>query len=405
MLPVSRTIKDVTAPLGINWGPFGGMGGLNIEAPIRRAAGLPEVDRFEAYRTDRMIVNMIADGDVSLEEGNLAMNSDSGPIFDEAMRRVNQARFFGTYANPLWYLGFPADSFPPGEAKMRGLQGEWEKAFGAFKAGDRTAIDRFFEVYPEFQARLQLFKDKPDERLRSFMVDEIWTRYFNLGSADKEWARQFLGEDFGTAFLDKETRNYEGIPLEVMASWAQMLGAKVPEHPRNGIELPKVEPMPQLPQEVSGDVDAFRAARTEKFPDYSILQDGYFNRPPGARKAYLEEHPRLRAYWDWRNGQYTKFPLVKLWASSMDMADSSGAQLASIRVPEILANPVLMRQLYAHQVAGQGLSSGALEMLMWIWESMGSPDASLNAWIDGLDIQGQPGAGQGGYSPAGQPTQ
>jgi hypothetical protein len=387
-LPITRLVKGVTAPFGI-----GGAGGVNIEAPLRKAVDLPVFDRFEEYRIERMVANMVAEGEIDPKIAEQVFLSHQGPEWDEAEKRVNQARFFGTYANPLFWMGMPADSFPTGEAKLRGLTAEWNRAIDSYHKGDDGALRRMLEEYPEYQFRMDLWKD-PNERLRWFLVDEIWTKYNELGSSNKELVRMQLGEDFQQMFLDKppegESRNYESIPFELLAFWAQAIGAQLPPLPErnNGYEMPKIEPVaPEqqvslLPPEVANEIDTFRAERNSQFPNWFAIQQRYFDQPKGdARKAYLAANPELKHYWDWKKQYYAQHPTVDTYYQRYNLSDEEGQEVANWSVPEILSNPVLMRQILAQQTIGEPLSSGALEELRRIWESMGKPGNSFDQFI------------------------
>jgi hypothetical protein len=387
-LPITRLVKGVTAPFGI-----GGPGGVNIEAPLRKAVDLPVFDRFEEYRIERMVANMVAEGEIDPKIAEQVFLSHQGPEWDEAEKRVNQARFFGTYANPLFWMGMPADSFPTGEAKLRGLTAEWNRAIDSYHKGDDGALRRMLEEYPEYQFRMDLWKD-PNERLRWFLVDEIWTKYNELGSSNKELVRMQLGEDFQQMFLDKppegESRNYESIPFELLAFWAQAIGAQLPPLPErnNGYEMPKIEPVaPEqqvslLPPEVANEIDTFRAERNSQFPNWFAIQQRYFDQPKGdARKAYLAANPELKHYWDWKKQYYAQHPTVDTYYQRYNLSDEEGQEVANWSVPEILSNPVLMRQILAQQTIGEPLSSGALEELRRIWESMGKPGNSFDQFI------------------------
>src|SRR3990167_4678215 len=94
---------------------------------------------------------------------------------------------------------FPAGLFPSGELKLRGLKAEYDAAGDRFNAGDEDAINKFFDDYPEYETRLALF-DEPEERLRQFLVSEIWDRYTQLEPQNKGRAADLLGEEFEQSF-------------------------------------------------------------------------------------------------------------------------------------------------------------------------------------------------------------
>jgi len=337
-----------------------------------------------------MVSNMIADGVVSPEEGELAMNEHRGEAWDEATRRVNMARFYGTYANPLFWFGFPADSFPTGEAAQRALSRKWAAALERRNAGDDSALTEFLEEYPEYKSRLDLFKD-PEERLRYFLVDEIWTRYMSLGSSNKEMARLQLGEDFMYSFLSTETRSYEDLSINILAFWARRLGGYLPESPDNRIEIPEqIRETPGvelLDPTLSLAVDTYREIRNEDYPNWFAMQQGYYELPPGGqRRNYLVRFPRLKKYWDWRRGYLRDHPNVKAYGQRYDLESGEGESLGTLSVPEILTNAALMRQILGNRMTGEPLSSGALSELYRIWDGLNRPFDDVEIWIKRLDM-------------------
>jgi hypothetical protein len=395
-LPVTRMVKTLTAAAGI-----GGPAGVNIEAPIRRMLSLPDFDRFEEYRIDRMLGSMTADGALSPDVAEMAMIERKGPAFDEATRRVNLARFYGSYGNPLYWIGFPADSFPSGEQEQRSLAGRWSEAMVFYRGGDEGALQKFLEAYPQYEARLAVF-DKPEERLRSFLVDELWIRYRELGSANKELVRAQLGEDFVQGFLDSDTRNTDAISVRTLAMWAQALGSKLPDVPETRYEMPEDYGVaaggaagPQDLRLVSPALDRavtiYRETRNSDFPNWFALQSEYYTKPPGdARKAFLGRFPILEEYWRWNRKYKRDHPEVAAYLQRYDIV-SGGEVVGSLGLADILANPILARNVAAYGV-GVDLTGGARAELRRIWEEQGSPLGSMTEWLEtfGLTSVGVP---------------
>lgn len=394
-LPLTRAVKTITGGLGI-----GGPGGVNLEGPIRKALHLPIYDRFEDYRIERMLASMVADGDIDVRASNIAAQERQGPIYDEAVRRVSQARFFGAYGNPAFWFGMGGDTFPTGELAQRRLGQEFSLAITAKQIGDSTALNRFFEKYPEYEARLASF-DTPEERQRAFLVDEIWMKYRELGSANKELVRLQLGEQFQQMFLDRETRTYENIPVEALAAWAHAIGGYVPDNATNRVEYKDLAPdIGLLPPQYAKIVDTFRDTRNKKFPNWFAVQQGYFfSGPSGSaeRKAYLAQWPELEEYWDWRDDQLDGNAFLKGYYNRYDLENRDAGSLGSLSIPEILSNPILMRQLGVYQTTGQPLTSGAQEELRRIFQLLQSPGGDFQEWVEQLNLQPQSANTQIGY--------
>ncbi len=397
-VPLTRYTKSATSMFSQMTG-IGNPEGVNLEGPIRDFFDLPRYDRFEDYRDERMLSSMAADNPEITREALIAGIEKEGPLHDEAIRRVNSARNFGIYANPaFWIFGLGGDTFPTGEVRQRKLSKEFGLAITSRELGDSTAINRFFEKYPEYETRLASF-DSPEERMRFFLVDEVWVRYRALGSANKELARNQLGQDFFDLFLNKETRSYGDIPVEYLASWAHLLGGFVPENKDNRIEYKELAPpLEQLPPQFADIIDTFRDTRNTKFPNWFAVQQRYFASGPKksqARKDYLAEVPMLENYWDWRDDQLEGNEFLKAYYRRYDLETRDAGSLGSLSVPEILTNPILMRQLMSDRYGGQSLTSGALAELRRIYELLQSPGGDFKEWVDGLEFE------QGIEQPAG----
>ena len=388
-LPVTRMVKTLT--------------GVNLEQPFRSALGLPDYDRFEDYRVQRMASNMAADGDADVNDVLQAYMTKQGPLWDDAESRVNQARLYGSYANPLYWIGFPADSMPSGEAKQRALGEEWKVAKEHYKQGDSQAFQKLLDEYPEYQARLALWSD-PEQMLRYNLVDEIWTRYMQLPGPQKELVRMQLGEEFQTNFLEKpppmEKRNYEAIPIPTLARWAQMVGYQLPElakkkhgydQPHTTEELQTEEIVNLLPPDVAEEVETYRDTRNDEFPNWYAVQSKYFTIPygTGQRTAFMEstqEGKFLNEYWAW-DAQYKEdHPFVGFYTERIEITDKQGNELASWSIPEILSNQPLMRQLLATRLYNDPLSAGALMELRRLWERMEQPGANFDHFVNSVSV-------------------
>jgi hypothetical protein len=376
-MPATRTVRDVSALLGANGGR-----GWNIEAPVRRALKMPEGDQFEEYREDRMLATMAAEGGWDIEELKQAGITRSGPVFQEAQRRVEEIRLAGGFLNPLFYAGFPGDLIPEGEAEQRALAGKWQRALWLYRMGDDSAINTFLDEYPEYELRLQSFDD-PEERLRSFLIDQIWTDYRELGSGNKELISQQLGRDFEESFLDKETRNTDAIPLPLLAQWAKALGGQAPvspQVPQSGVTLPPPD-LNLLTPEQDQEITTYRETRDAKFPNWYALGQRYYSLPPGAqRRRFIEQFPEYAAYTAWNRRYKKDHPTVQWFGQHFDI-EAGGNVLGSVGMSEIMSNPILSGQLFGYREANAPLTAGALEELMRVWEENGSPGQSFQDWL------------------------
>ncbi len=342
---------------------------------------------------DRMLANLAADGDISAEEAQTAMIERRGPAYDLAIRQVEQEMMLRTPgtlpilavkegAHPVEVAAaviaslFPAGLFPTGELKMRGLAAEYNAAWKRFDAGNEEAINQFFEDHPEYEARLALY-DEPEERLRQFLVSEIWDRYTSLERMNRKRAGDLLGEEFEQSFLDKDTRSYDSTDIKQLATWAQMLGGMVPQvEQTTGVE-PTGEPLDlYTPQEISA-VDAYYQERDELYPMATAWQSAYYSLPAGAqRKAFLQSHPQLKKYWDWNSDYKAEHPEIQPYLNE-NAEQRLNADVNDLSAP-------LTRQLIAYYFMGKEMTSGGKAELNRIWVANGSKGGSMEEYMQML---------------------
>jgi len=314
-LPISRTIQNITGMLG---GMLGGSNkGINIEAPLRKQLGLPEQDMWQDYRIERELSNMAAEG-WDTEEILRAQVEYSGPAFEEAERRV-------AATGQLRWIGGPfgVDLFPEGEQKQRALKNDYDKAMEAWVNGGKyeDTVGKFFDEYPEYQARKQSFIDDPEERLRMLMRSKIWDAYNNkLSSLQKKEVTERLGDVFQNAFLDKETRSYDSIDTATLALWSKTMGEYVPT---SAPELPQVE-FEFSPPEIDTQYQAYVDERNTRFPHLSRMWDMLYSLPENQRQKISDEMPMFDDYYDWQTVYLSEHPDIIEYVLS-DQAKMKGA--------------------------------------------------------------------------------
>jgi len=292
-LPATRAIQSATAWLT--------PGGINIESGIRKAVGLPERGEFWDFYIDRQLANMAATGEITTEEATRAMVERSGPAFEEAtdqVGKVQATRFFGS---ALWL-----DFFPEGEQIQRDLQQEFSKAIDS---GDSKAVATFFDEHPEYRARLLMSDwNNPEERMKNFLVSEVWNRWRDLPDLYKREAQEQLGPLFQEAFLDKETRSYDAIDNDTLAYWSQVMGGYTPEVEggsrviSGGLQF--------SPAQTAQEYQVYQDTREKEYPGISALQEFYFALPEAQQQIFMDNNPQLQKYWDWRDTYLAQNPEV-----------------------------------------------------------------------------------------------
>jgi hypothetical protein len=325
-LPVTRTIKGITSLMGVP-------GGINIEGWFREKLGLPAFDKYEDYRVDRALVDMVSSGEITVDECAIAMQTRSGDAFMKAKIMAGHEAAVGQVSS---MLGLPIMTYNPGEQFSRELTAGLNKAY----AQGPAAVTQFFKDHPEVNARLALFKT-PQQRLRSFMLDKVWDTYHGLNDLERATIRQQLGEDF-RAFLAKEI-DRNAVDPNKMAVWLYTMGLNKTIPGYLGAMAPTVPETPSKlpPPQISATVQSYYDMRTNTFPD-QIWQDqnDYFLLNTGAdRRAFALKHPGLTAYWEWRREWMIRHPEAAPYITELSAPhlDTKTGQMVQSQPPTLTA--------------------------------------------------------------------
>lgn len=358
-LPVTRAIQAMTA-----WAT---PGGLNIEAPLRKALGMKVGGEYYDYYIESELTNMAAMGEISAEDAMTAMIDKTGAAYQTALTRVGKKQSIRYFAS-----SFAADFFPEGEQKIRALREEFQAAIETNNVGE------FFDKHPEYQARLLSFADTPEEKMRKFAVSAIWRMREELPDLRRKAIEKQLGVDFERNFLDSETRSVDSISLDKLMTWARAFGAALPEATKGYGENLKFD----LPS--SAEEERYGWYYDEKdrlFPGISDINERYNAFPKGSaeRKAYLKMHPELIQYWNWNDGIKTQYPEIK--ELQKEVSNQIYPQF-EIDINDI--SPIVKRQLTGYFYSMEPLSRGARSELARLWAREGKPTDDLDAFIEML---------------------
>lgn len=390
-LPITRTgqtIKELGSDTFLE--PMtDAVGGLlaGPETAIRKKARLSEFGQWGDYYVDRMLAGMAAAGEISTDDARIAMIDRQGPAFNTALQRIRTEQSLRTPgalgitalkegAKPGQVLAatlagiFGGSLFSEGEMKMRGLKPIYDNAWNKLKAGDESALNDFYDQYPEYSARLALY-DKPEERLHQFLIDNTWRAYMDLDSENKRLAREALGDEFMDSFLNKETRSYESIDDKTLAMWTQTLksGQQMPEAVGD-VEGQNIQ---YYDQPMVQAIEAYKAERKSMFPNYYMWQDAYYSLPAGAeRKAFLVQHPQLKKYWEWKDKYAEEHPEIVPYFDELKQKSTGDVVSSELTQP-------LIRQLYTYATGGS-LSAGAKSELDRIRKQI-APELSSEQFI------------------------
>ena len=396
-------------------GPLGVIGNIMAlpEETIRRKFNLSEYGEWGDYYVNRTLSNMAGEGLISSKEAVTAMLERQGEFYDIAYDRVQKEMALkipgsqtglalkegrlGAVMYTLPTTLFPAGLLPEGELIQRGLKNEYSKAWDAYDKGNPTAVNEFFEKYPEYQARIALFKE-PEEQLHQFLISEIWEKWHELENKNKPLVIDQLGQGFERMFLNEDTKDYTAIDNETLAYWSQMLGGLVPETEETkglgNAPLYQQEGLQLYKPEVLAQVEDFQSQREELFPNYKGLQTMYWSLPEDQRKGFVNERPELKEYWSWKDEYYELHPLVEkyqeeqkerynaesLYTNTLAPGYESVEEFTAKTVADNMIEPLQM-QLMFYYFSGESVKGGARTMLMNTWTNMGSPGGDFETWL------------------------
>ena len=330
MLGSTRTGNAVRAltsdiPMVSEIGSFVGDAMSIPEKALRKLYGF-DFDEFGQYgdqQIRKQISQMVADGEIDWRKGLNAMNEKSGTIWDMAADRQRKEsmlkvpgfaglegikQFVEGNASIGEALGGMAISlmgggaiYPEGEKSLREMKAARDQAYIDQANGDTGAVSRWYDENPEYVTRTATYMNDPEQLLKYTLYQNITATYYNEPYAQQQNILNQLGPEFYYALFNKETKNYEAVPVEKLAEWNAALGNTNPAV--GSIDVEGVERVMKLSQTVVDEVEEHDRIKAEQYPGISVIQDGYYALPKDQRADYMKVFPQLEDYWEW-NRQY-----------------------------------------------------------------------------------------------------
>ena len=347
VLPITNTLGSIYGLLGID-----PAGPLNPEAAIRKQLGFHPFNKWDDYRVERMLVNMVADKAITTDQFNEAFLTHKGEIWETAYQRAAYEGSGGPLGLALKMMGLPTGAYPEGEEKVRQLGDEYAAALREYnQTGDYGAtIGAWKDDHPEYEARLALF-DKTEDRMRKFMVDQVWDKWNTLPSVTKRELKDALGREFVEKFYDRDTRSYESIPVEELQMWLSLLGGDVPGKLEGTLSPSMYQGLQLTDPDKAWRVQTFYNNRELQFGQFisERLDDYYALEAGGPRKTYMKSHPELKAYFDWRNDFIQRNPDVATLISDSPKYNTEEFQEEAAAAS---GRPQFTRQEWRNQLGG-----------------------------------------------------
>ena len=435
-LPLTNTARAIETVTQDTWAePLGKIAGLfgKPESWLREKTGKGEYGDKDLsdYYVKRQVANLVADGEATIDQAQLALAEQSGPVWEAAQERVRlemalrvplaSAAYAGLHgglaeaARALPSSLFSSGILPEGELKYRGLNEKWGAALDARGRGDDGAVSQFFDDHPEYEVYLS--KNKPaEEQLRGYLVSAIWDGYMGMQKDNRRVVSGQLGPEFERYFLNKETRDPTSIDVATLATWARYVGSQVPktEATASVTDIPDSQfPQPQgIPTDITGELSNYNAWKESQFPNINTIQSMYFETPKDERHKIVAMFPELRDYWTKRREYLNSNPAVSQFIDQshaesilageadpigMDQ-DQARSLLTNYRSPEYAApiftadyyladaTPILIEQLTLFVLTGTPVSGGGMSELERIWSSNGKPGDSMDSFMNDILI-------------------
>lgn len=371
LFPITRLVRGATAllPKGNFLNQTGQ--GLNIEQPLKAGlraltgnSDIPDWDKWELYRTDRALADMVGEGLVNERDAMLAMIERKGTYYDQAVARAQQQMGLQNYSV------FGGNIFPKGEqqyyqsviirnklidqavAQLGGNPASMSygekydliKANGLNKRG--TPLGDFYTQHPEYNARGDSYAE-PEQRMKGFLSDEMWTTYNNLSALDKRLARN--ADPALTSYITNPQRDFQSATIDQLGSWVKTLRGYVPQSSL----APLVPNPPQFTNATPNQSARYQNIldqQTRYFGDLSQLQpklDAYSRLSATDKRAYRAVNADVDTYFRWYAAQMKANPdLDKLlhpdYVATKYPADTQAGTNSVIRQTQSL----LSKQVY-----------------------------------------------------------
>jgi hypothetical protein len=322
-LPVSRTWQGLWGMWGMDPSELGGWLG-------KQQKSISEVTEWGLYYVKRALSNMAAQDPSITQAAITAMIEQRGPLWEQAEAQVRfEQGLQGGYA-PVYALKnigetgwrglagsmllglFPGGLVPAGELRQRYLSDKYNAAWQRYNDGtDPAALDKFFDAYPEYDARRLLFEEDPNALLNRFLAMGQQEIYWNATDLERRIMREQMGEEWYIGVINSSTRDPTAFAPEKMAEFSNKLGQYVPQPP-GGLAYTQQEQLGLPKQTTSQTYELLKAEQLTVAPDYYALNDMYFSLPMGEREKFLLSYPAFEQAMEARRAAIQKYVISEI---------------------------------------------------------------------------------------------
>jgi len=299
----TRTLKYATGLADI-----GPAGGITMEPWLWRGQPFLGADKWAYRRATRQLAGMEQRGEITSTQAReaaraMSLNDSSNAIVKEALRREAKERGWPTLI--AYVLG---PGIRPVSAQDQMIDTAYAEQAEMYASRETmteeqwsAAWDAWYEKYPMMRTLSLARKDRE-------LADDAWV--YDIMSRLPPGAKLSTAEEYNipTELMSKfyENKGTTGFtPSEKMRLMAGILEMA------QKYEVP-TPAMTAEWAEVSRRLDVMDKEAHARFPNIDAVSDGYYAaKETGGDKDYLEQHPELIQYWDWRDAYKKNDPVLK----------------------------------------------------------------------------------------------
>jgi hypothetical protein len=233
----------------------------------------------------------------------MSLNDPSNPFVQEALKREAKERGWPTLV--AYVLG---PGIRPVSEQDQLIDQAWAEQSEMYAQRETMTEEQWSAAWDAWHAKYPFMRTLSLARKDREMADDAWV--YDVMARLEPGQKISTAEEFGIP-SDLMSRFYEEkgtskfTPSEKMRLMAGILEMA------QKYEVPTPEMTAEW-TEVSNRLDAMNRAARERWPDIDAISDGYYAaKEAGQGGVYLEEHPELKQYWDWRDAYREADPVLR----------------------------------------------------------------------------------------------